>query len=104
MKLQEFVLFIKLFVVTKIEISEICPNLSQEIESDIVFTQLSGSISQYILSGSLWHPGVSTIPKNKWNFLLVISKLLFRTKYLEKKNPVKLDRTRKVWDLLLRDF
>ena len=53
MKLQEFVLFIKLFVVTKIEISEICPNISQEIESDIVFTQLSGSFFQYLLSGSL---------------------------------------------------
>ena len=84
MKLQEFVLFIKLFVVTKIEISEICPNISQEIESDIVFTQLSGSVFQYMLSGSLWHPGVSTIPKNKWNVLLVISKLQFRTKNLEK--------------------
>ena len=71
----EFVLFIKLFIVTKMEISK--NTLLRGIESDVACAKLLEVVSYYILrSGSLWRPLNSRIPKNKWNVSLVIPKLV----------------------------
>ena len=73
-ELREFVLFIKLFVITKMNILK---NLLRGIESDLAYTKASGVASQYILwSRSLWHPVRSSMRKNKRHFSLVILKLM----------------------------
>ena len=70
---REFVLFIKLFVVTTWRFWTKRSNILRSIESGLASTKVSG-ISQYILwSGSLWHPLNSSMLKNKWIFSLVIS-------------------------------
>ena len=52
-------------------------NVLRDIESDFVWSEVSGVVSQYILwSGSLWHTLSSSMLKNKRLFSLVISKLM----------------------------
>ena len=66
-------LVIKLFVATVMEISK--NTLKRDIESDI-FYKSSGEVSQYILrSGNLWHPLSRSMPENKQNVSLEISRL-----------------------------
>ena len=66
-------LFIKLFVATKMEILK--NTFKGGIEPDITFTKVLGYISQYMLrSGTLWHLLSSNMPKNKWNVSLEIFK------------------------------
>ena len=74
-KLWECFLFIKLFVVTKMEISK---NTLTHITSHWIWPCISKSIrvcTQYILrSGSLWHPLSSSMLTNKGIFLSLVSK------------------------------
>ena len=52
-------------------------NLLRGTELDLAYTKVYRVVSQYILwSGSLWHPLSSSMFKNEWIFLLVISKLM----------------------------
>ena len=50
----------------------ISSNMSRSIESNIVYTKLSGAVFQHILQ-SWWHPTNSSMPQNKRNFSLLIS-------------------------------
>ena len=73
MHLQDFILF----VVTKMEILKNSSNILQSIEPDLVYTKVSGVVSQYILRlGHLWHSLSSSMLKSKQFFSLVISKLI----------------------------
>ena len=80
-ELPEFILFIKVFVVTKVFVVS---NVLRWIESYLACrawllacTKVSGVFSQYILrSRSLWNPLSSRMLKNMQIFLLIISKFL----------------------------
>ena len=76
-ELSEFVLFIKLLVVTKMKIPK---NALERITRHWMRPCLHKSIGGHLLihfrSGSLWHPLSSSILKNKPIFSLVISKLM----------------------------
>ena len=55
----------------------LCSNVYRNIESNLVYTKVSGVASQNILwSGSLWHPLSSILLEKKRSFLLEISKLM----------------------------
>ena len=78
-QLRQFVLFIKLFLITKMKIlkNTIHSNVLRGIEPDLAYKKVSGVSSQYTLwSGSLWYPVRSSLLKNKRFFSFLISKLM----------------------------